>query len=66
MLKLKNSGNSTKYRTEILDSALTAFENMVKEDKAGTKPLFRDRNWKKEETGIKDQKQNINLYCLFQ
>ena len=33
MLKLKNSGYSVKYRTEILDSAWKAFEQMLKEDK---------------------------------
>ena len=49
MLDMKNSGYSAKYRTEILDSALLAFEKMVNDDKAGIKPLFRDREWKKEE-----------------
>jgi hypothetical protein len=62
MLKLKNSGYSTKYRTEILDSALTAFEKMVKEDKAGTKPLFRDRNWNKEERDNMKMNRKVNWY----
>ena len=49
MLKLKNLGYSTKYRTEILDSALSAYEKIVSEDKAGTKPMYRGRDWNKEE-----------------
>ena len=62
MLKMKNSGYSTKYRTEILDSALSAFEKMVKADKAGTKPLFRDRNWKKDERSNMKDNRKINWY----
>ena len=45
----KNSGFDIKYRTEILDSALVAFERIMVEDKSGTKPLFRSRDWNKEE-----------------
>ena len=48
MLKLKNSGYSAKYRKEILSSALKAFEQMLADDKAGIKPLFRERGGKKE------------------
>ena len=62
MLKLKNSGYSTKYRTEILDSALTAFEKMVEEDKAGKKPLFRERNWNKEERESMKRNRITNWY----
>ena len=43
MLKLKNSGHSVQYRKQILDSAIKGFEKMLEEDKAGTKPLFRNR-----------------------
>ena len=45
MLRLKNSGYSTKFRKEILNSALNAFEKMVADDKAGVKPLYRSRTW---------------------
>ena len=40
MLKLKNSGYSHKFRTEILDSALSAYEKILSEHKAGTKPMY--------------------------
>ena len=62
MLKLKNSGYSTKYRIEILDSALSAFEKMLKDDKAGTKPLFRDRNWNREERNKMKNNRKLNWY----
>ena len=45
MLKLKNSGHPEKYRKEILNSILEAFEQMKCEDRAGTKPLYRSREW---------------------
>ena len=59
---MKNSGYSAKYRTEILDSALLAFEKMVNDDKAGIKPLFRDREWKKEERSKNKKERKVNWY----
>ena len=49
MLKLKNSGYGQKFRKEILDSALKAFDKMVEDDRSGVKPLFRSRDWNAEE-----------------
>ena len=57
MLKLKNSGFGQKFRTEILDSAFKAFENMINEDENGTKPLNRSRDWNSEER-IKKKSEN--------
>ena len=37
MLKLTNSDFGQKFRTEILDSALKAFENMINEAGIGTR-----------------------------
>ena len=62
MLKLKNSGYLTKYRTEILDSALVAYEKMVEADKDGTKPLFRDRNWNREQRNDEKMNRRLNWY----
>ena len=52
MLKLKDSGYSKKFRTQIIKSAKNAFKIQVENDKNGIKPLFRDRS-----TIISDQKQ---------
>lgn len=62
MLKLKNSGYSVKYRTEILDSAWKAFEKMLKDDQEGTKPLFRNKEWNKEERSRSKEAQRHNWY----
>ena len=62
MLKLKNSGHSAKYRKQILESALKGFEKMKLEDKNGTKPLFRGRNWDAENRAKKKSYQKTNWY----
>ena len=49
MVKMKNSGYGEKYRVQILNSALNAYERMVEEDNNGIKPLYRERSWRKEE-----------------
>ena len=49
MLKLKNSGYGRQFRKEILDSALKAYDRMLADDKNGTKPLYRSKNWNFEE-----------------
>jgi hypothetical protein len=49
MLKLKNSGYNLKFRTEILDSALNAFQKMLEADKSGLRPMYRSRDWNTEE-----------------
>ena len=49
MLTVKNSGYTEKFRKEILDSSLKAFEKMEEDDRSGVKPLYRSRDWNKEE-----------------
>ena len=62
MIKLKNSGYDKKFRIEIVDSATKAFENMIKEDRNGIKPLYRDRNWKSEERQAEKQTKKRNWF----
>ena len=47
MLKLKNSGYNQKFRTEVLDSILKAFQE--EDDKNEVKPIFRSREWNADE-----------------
>ena len=49
MVKLKNSGYDKKYRIEVLDSAMKAFDKMKEDDKKNIKPLYRSRSWNTEE-----------------
>ena len=62
MLKLKNSGYTHKFRSEILDSALKAFQIMVDNDKTGLKPLYRNRNWNSEERQKSKLKKKFNWW----
>ena len=62
MLKLKNSGYNKKYRMEILNSAVMAFEKMLEADRNNIKPLFRNRLWKKEERKAAKQNKRANWY----
>jgi hypothetical protein len=47
MLKLKNSGYHAKFRMQILDSGMKAYQKM--DDKNGVKPMYRSRDWNVEE-----------------
>ena len=62
MLKLKNSGYSAKFRKEVLDSASKAFEKMLEDDKKGIKPLFRAREWNKDERDEIKRNKKVNWY----
>ena len=62
MLKLKRSGYNQKFRKEILKSILKAYKIMVKEDKNGTKPLYRSRDWNSEERNIQKASRKLNWW----
>ena len=64
MLKLKNSGYGKKFRTEILNSSLKAFDKIIEDDRKGTKPMYRDRFWNFEERQKKKKFKNIKLVEL--
>ena len=62
MVKLKNSGYSQKFRTEILNSGLQAFQKMLEDDKNGVKPLYRSREWNSEERQASKIKKKSNWW----
>ena len=62
MLKLKNSGYSQKFRTEILDSGLKAFEKMVEDDRNGVKPMYRSKEWNYEERKMFKEKKKVTWW----
>ena len=47
-MTMKNSGYPEKFRREILDSTIKAFDKMVSEDKINVKPLYRSKSWNSE------------------
>ena len=62
MIKMKNSGYSKNYRIQILDSAIKAFKKMLEEDKNGTKPLYRNRQWNRDERQQSKENKRNNWY----
>ena len=59
-----NSGFDKKYRKEILNSALLAFEKIMLDDKSGIKPLFRNRDWNKLERSKAKNERKTNWYKI--
>ena len=62
MLSLKNSGYNQKFRKEILDSVLKAYQKMVEDDSNGVKPMYRNREWNKEERQTHKSKKRSNWW----
>ena len=49
MYRMKRAGYSEKYRRDVLRQALGIYNSKVREDEEGVRPLFRPKDWKKEE-----------------
>ena len=49
MSRLKKSGYTAQYRLQILKSAKEAYKRILEEDEKGTKPLYRNCSWNKDE-----------------
>ena len=64
MLKMKNSGHSQNYRTQILKSSFNAFEKMLEEDRKGNKPLYRPRSWNAENRLQDKENKKNNWYKI--
>ncbi|KAL9967386.1 hypothetical protein ACROYT_G025597 [Oculina patagonica] len=47
MLRLQYSGYDRKFRTEVVRSALTAYNRLIELDASGETPLYRPREWRK-------------------
>ena len=62
MLKVKKSGYNLKFRKEILDSGLKAYERMREDDKNNIKPMYRSRDWNSEERQLLKAKKKFNWW----
>ena len=47
--KMQRSGYSQEYRGEVVRAGVAGYERQVEASRRGTKPLYRPREWKKEE-----------------
>ena len=62
MLKLKNSGYNQKFRKEILDSSLKAFQSMMDDDINQVKPMYRSRQWNADERNRAKSEKKFNWW----
>ena len=58
MGRLKQAGYNEKFRVNVIKQALSRFSGMVKADREGSQPLYRDKDWYKNTDNQKKQKKN--------
>ena len=56
MQLMKNSGYQAKFRKEVLLAGLSGYGKILEADRAGTKPLYRSRDWRLSAPGLEDKK----------
>jgi hypothetical protein len=57
VLRMQYSGYNKKFRHEVVNSALKAYKQMVATERAGGRPLYRNKEWKRiERTKEKERK----------
>ena len=49
MNRMKSAGYGEKYRKDVLEHALRIYDSKWEDDKNGIRPIFRPKEWKKEE-----------------
>ena len=56
------SGNKQGYRHRMVKSAIDIYESMVEEDNQGVKPMYRPREWRKNERLMKKFNRGVDWY----
>ena len=62
VLRMQYSGYSKKFRYEVVNSALKAYDERMSADESGTRPLYRPKGWETRERAIEKQKKKISWY----
>ena len=63
MVRLKIAGYNQGYRKYILGHAIRIYNQMLRDDKTGSRPIFRPRNWQTEERRIDKKKNKLGRSC---
>ena len=61
-LRMQYSGYSHKFRSEVIDSAYKAYENIKQLADDGTRPFYRPREWQREERSKAKRQKQLNWY----
>ena len=62
MKRLQYSGYGHAYRTQILKSALSAYDKIIEKDKTGETPMYRPKEWKREEREKKKRGEKVDWF----
>ena len=60
MRRMMEAGYKESYRKAILTNALSIYHKKIEDDEEGKRPLFRDKNWKKEERKREKERKKKN------
>ena len=60
MMRMKEAGYDESYRKSVLTSAIGIYKKKEKEDEEGKRPMFRNKNWKKEERRKEKERKKKN------
>ena len=59
---MKASGYTKKFRYQIVHSALTAYDKIIKAYEEGKRPLYRTREWRNKEKSDDGRMKKVNWY----
>ena len=62
MLRLQYSGYGQELRTEVVRSALNAYNRFIELDASGEKPLYRPRDWRQLERAQERRRRRETWY----
>ena len=70
MQVLKNSGYNSIFRKEILKAGIAGYNKILEQDKEGTKPLYRSKDWRRSARRLAKKDKKINWLgsykaCIF-
>ena len=61
VLRMQNSGYSKKFRCEVVDAALKAYDEIHRKSECGERPLYRPYNWHRDERD-KAKREKVNTW----
>jgi hypothetical protein len=62
MMRLQFSGYNAKFRMEVVNSALKAYDNIRRLDACGEKPMYRPRQWRRVDRAQEKRKKRDTWY----
>ena len=60
--KMQYSGYEHSFRTEVIKSALHAYESLIDAERRGYRPLYRPKTWKEREREQERHAKKLNWY----